>query len=184
MRPFRVVYSPHMKITSTGIAVALAIVVVLVMFIFPGLSPFGSPVHNGAAAAVSADASSTTNDQTTAMQDQNSDQLQVTDEVVGTGATAAAGDTVTVNYVGALTNGTVFDASANHGTAGFTFTLGAGQVIPGWDQGIAGMKEGGKRKLVIPAPLAYGNQAIGNVIPANSTLVFEVELVKVQKPAR
>ena len=108
-------------------------------------------------------------------------QLQVTDEVVGTGAAAAAGDVVTVNYVGSLTNGIVFDASANHGSTGFTFPLGAGQVIKGWDQGIVGMKVGGKRKLVIPASLAYGNQAIGNVIPANSTLVFEVELLSVKK---
>lgn len=113
-------------------------------------------------------------------------QLMTQDEKVGTGATAAAGDTVTVNYVGSLTNGIVFDASANHPQTanGFIFTLGAGQVIQGWDKGIVGMKVGGKRKLVIPASLAYGNQAIGNVIPANSTLVFEVELLKVQKAAR
>ena len=105
------------------------------------------------------------------------------DDVVGTGATAAAGDSVTVNYVGALTNGTVFDASASHQETvnGFTFNLGAGQVIKGWDQGIVGMKEGGKRTLVIPASLAYGSQAVGDVIPANSTLIFEVELLKVQK---
>jgi FKBP-type peptidyl-prolyl cis-trans isomerase len=110
--------------------------------------------------------------------------LQVTDEVIGTGVAAIAGDSVTVNYIGSLTSGVVFDASANHGTTGFTFNLGAGQVIKGWDQGIVGMKEGGKRKLVIPASLAYGDQAIGNVIPANSTLIFEVELSKVQKRAK
>ena len=93
---------------------------------------------------------------------------------------------MTVNYVGALTNGTVFDASASHTETanGFTFTLGAGQVIKGWDEGIVGMKEGGKRKLLIPASLAYGNQAVGGVIPANSALVFEVELLKVQQPTR
>ena len=111
----------------------------------------------------------------------NVTELQMTDEIVGTGATAEAGDSVTVNYVGSLTNGTVFDASANRGSEGFTFTLGVGQVIKGWDLGVAGMKEGGKRKLVIPASLAYGDQAVGGVIPANSTLVFEVELLKVQK---
>ncbi|KKW42066.1 peptidylprolyl isomerase [Candidatus Kaiserbacteria bacterium RIFCSPLOWO2_02_FULL_54_13] len=108
-------------------------------------------------------------------------ELMMKDEVVGTGATAEAGDTVTVHYVGTLTDGTVFDASRPRGDEGFTFTLGAGQVIKGWDQGVAGMKEGGKRVLVIPASLAYGDQAIGNVIPANSTLVFEVELLKAQK---
>ena len=111
-------------------------------------------------------------------------ELMVNDEVVGSGAVAEAGDTITVNYVGALTNGQVFDASANHGTEGFTFSLGAGQVIRGWDQGIVGMKEGGRRVLVIPASLAYGDRAIGDVIPANSTLVFQVELLKVQKGAQ
>lgn len=158
-----------MKPTQTGIAVALALVVVAVFFIFPGLSPFRQTENI------------TTQSTSTTMPTENADQLQIIDETVGTGAEAAAGDSVTVNYVGALTNGTVFDASANHGTTGFTFNLGAGQVIKGWDQGILGMKEGGKRKLVIPAALAYGDQAVGNVIPANSTLVFEVELVKVQK---
>jgi FKBP-type peptidyl-prolyl cis-trans isomerase len=109
-------------------------------------------------------------------------ELKAQDEVVGTGAVAKAGDTVTVQYVGQLTNGTVFDASKNHGDQGFTFTLGAGQVIKGWDMGVAGMKEGGKRKLLIPASLAYGNQDVGNgLIPANSALIFEVELVKVGK---
>ena len=111
-------------------------------------------------------------------------QLEMKDEVVGTGATAVAGDTVTVNYVGSLTDGTVFDASANHGTTGFTFALGAGQVIKGWDEGIVGMKVGGKRILVIPPSLAYGDQAVGNVIPANATLVFEVDLLNVQKGAQ
>jgi FKBP-type peptidyl-prolyl cis-trans isomerase len=165
-----------MQPTQTGIAVALALAVVAVFFIFPGLSPFGSSVALDSGAATTTQVASTT------MPIQNANELQATDEVVGTGATAEAGDTVTVNYVGSLTNGTVFDASANHGSTGFTFNLGAGQVIRGWDLGVAGMKEGGKRKLIIPAALAYGDQAIGNVIPAGSTLVFEVELLKVVKP--
>lgn len=174
-----------MKPTQTGIATALALVVIIIIFILPGLSPFGSSI------AANQETSSTdvTNDNKAAnaaasMPTESVTQLQITDETVGSGAVAAAGDIVTVNYVGSLTNGTVFDASANHGTSGFTFTLGVGQVIQGWDQGIVGMKEGGKRKLVIPASLAYGDQAIGNVIPANSTLVFEVELLKVQKGSR
>ncbi len=109
-------------------------------------------------------------------------ELKSEDLVVGTGAEAKAGDTVTVQYVGQLTNGQVFDASRNHGNTGFTFTLGAGQVIQGWDMGVLGMKEGGKRKLTIPSNLAYGNQDVGGgLIPANSTLIFEVELVKVGK---
>lgn len=106
-------------------------------------------------------------------------QLTITDLVVGTGAEATPGSTVSVNYVGALPDGTVFDASANHGGA-FTFPLGAGQVIRGWDEGVAGMKVGGKRRLVIPPDMAYGNQAVGDVIPTNATLLFEVELVSVQ----
>ncbi len=103
------------------------------------------------------------------------------DTVEGTGAIASTGDTVTVNYVGALTNGTVFDASAKHGDTGFTFTLGGGQVIQGWEQGVIGMKEGGKRVLGIPAELAYGAQAMGDAIPPNSDLLFEIELLKVEK---
>jgi peptidylprolyl isomerase/FKBP-type peptidyl-prolyl cis-trans isomerase FkpA len=117
----------------------------------------------------------TTNTQTTGKMTE----LKIEDEVMGAGAEAKAGDTVTVHYVGQLTNGTVFDASKNHGNTGFTFTLGAGQVIKGWDIGVAGMKEGGKRKLSIPSELAYGNNAVGGVIPANADLIFEVELIKV-----
>ena len=104
--------------------------------------------------------------------------LEVTDLSVGTGAEATKGKLVSVHYVGTLENGTKFDSSRDRGTP-FEFTLGAGEVIKGWDQGFAGMKVGGKRKLVIPADLAYGNRAIGN-IPANSTLVFEVELLGVK----
>ncbi len=107
-------------------------------------------------------------------------QLEVRDDTVGTGAVAKAGDSVTVDYVGELTNGTVFDASQNHGTTGFTFTLGAGQVIKGWDEGVAGMKVGGVRTLVIPPTLGYGAQGAGNVIPPNATLVFQVRLRSVQ----
>lgn len=166
---------------QTGIAITLALVVVAVFFVFPGLSPFKSTTPTTGNTQMND--LQMQNDSTTTTMDTsgNSDQLQATDEVVGTGATAEPGDTVTVQYVGSLTDGTVFDASKNHGDQGFTFQLGAGQVIKGWDLGVAGMKEGGKRKLVIPASLAYGDQAVGNVIPAGSTLVFEVELVKVQK---
>ncbi len=170
-----------MKPTQTGIAVALALVVIAMFFIFPGLSPFGDMTSSSDTSTGVATTTTTTTQTATTMPTGNSDQLQMTDETVGTGAVAAAGDTVTVNYVGSLTDGTVFDASANHGTSGFTFSLGAGQVIKGWDEGIVGMKVGGKRKLIIPASLAYGDQAIGNVIPANATLVFEVELLSVKK---
>ncbi|MDO8231586.1 MAG: FKBP-type peptidyl-prolyl cis-trans isomerase [bacterium] len=165
-----------MKPTHASIAVALALAVVTVFFILPDSSIFGIGSPSGAAPEI------TTNTQIpTTMPTGSPSELQITDVTAGNGAVAAAGDTVTVNYVGSLTDGKVFDASANHGTTGFTFTLGVGQVIQGWDQGIVGMKEGGKRKLVIPAALAYGDRAVGDVIPANSTLVFEVELLKVQK---
>ena len=107
--------------------------------------------------------------------------LIIEDEKIGTGNEAKSGDTVTVHYVGTLTDGTIFDASRKRGDTGFTFVLGAGEVIKGWDQGVAGMKVGGKRKLTIPSDLAYGNRAVGGVIPANATLVFEVELLNTGK---
>jgi FKBP-type peptidyl-prolyl cis-trans isomerase len=104
--------------------------------------------------------------------------LQITDITVGTGAEAVAGKKISVNYIGTLADGTKFDSSYDRNQP-FEFTLGTGQVIAGWDQGVAGMKVGGKRKLVIPPSLGYGAQANGS-IPANSTLTFEVELVAVQ----
>ena len=105
--------------------------------------------------------------------------LVIKDEVVGKGAAAKSGDKVTVNYTGWLTDGTQFDTSI--GKQPFPFTIGAGQVIPGWDQGVAGMKVGGKRKLTIPSDLGYGAQGAGGVIPPNATLVFEVELLSIGK---
>jgi len=102
--------------------------------------------------------------------------LQIEELRPGTGAAASAGKTVTVHYVGTLTSGTKFDSSRDRG-AGFTFKLGAGQVIKGWDQGVAGMKVGGQRRLTIPPHLAYGERGFPGAIPPNSTLVFEVELL-------
>ncbi len=96
----------------------------------------------------------------------------------GAGAEAAAGTQVTVHYVGTLTNGKKFDRSRDRGE-GFAFQLGAGEVIQGWDQGVKGMKVGGVRKLTIPPELAYGARGFPPVIPPNSTLVFEVELLDV-----
>ena len=107
------------------------------------------------------------------------DELLIEDEVVGSGAEAQTGDTVEVNYVGTLTDGTKFDSSYDHNKT-FSFTLGAGEVIQGWDEGVAGMKVGGKRKLTIPSDMAYGAQGIPGVIPGGATLVFEVELLGVQ----
>jgi len=103
--------------------------------------------------------------------------LVVEDLVVGTGAEAAAGNFVTVDYVGAFPNGQVFDSSYAAGVP-FSFRVGAGQVIRGWDLGVPGMRVGGKRRLTIPPSLGYGSQAYGP-IPANSTLVFEIELLSI-----
>lgn len=104
--------------------------------------------------------------------------MTITDTVVGTGEEAVAGKIITVHYTGTLENGTKFDSSLDRGQP-FRFILGAGQVIQGWEQGFAGMKVGGKRQLVIPANMAYGDRAVGS-IPAGSTLLFDVELLAVE----
>ena len=103
--------------------------------------------------------------------------LRITDLEVGSGAEAIAGQTVSVNYRGSLTNGKEFDSS--YGRGPFSFRLGGGQVIQGWDEGVAGMKVGGKRRLVIPPDLGYGSRGAGGVIPPDATLIFEVELLRV-----
>jgi peptidylprolyl isomerase len=106
------------------------------------------------------------------------DGLQIQDLTVGTGQEVKSGDTVTVNYLGTLENGTKFDSSYDRNQP-FTTQIGVGQVIKGWDEGIVGMKVGGKRKLIIPPSLGYGSQNMGS-IPPNSTLIFEVELLNVK----
>ena len=103
-------------------------------------------------------------------------ELQIEDIQVGDGDIAAVGQQVRVHYTGWLTNGTKFDSSVDRGQP-FVFPLGAGRVIRGWDQGVAGMAVGGKRKLTIPPELGYGARGAGGVIPPNATLVFEVELL-------
>ncbi|HYW08959.1 MAG TPA: FKBP-type peptidyl-prolyl cis-trans isomerase [Longimicrobium sp.] len=105
--------------------------------------------------------------------------LQYLDEVVGDGKEARSGDLVSVHYTGTLTDGKKFDSSRDRNKP-FEFPLGAGTVIRGWDEGVAGMKVGGKRRLVIPADLGYGSRGAGHVIPPNSTLVFDVELIGIR----
>lgn len=105
--------------------------------------------------------------------------VSIRDITVGTGVPAEAGDVVSAHYVGRLTDGRVFDSSRDRGVP-ISFMLGAGQVIKGWDEGIKGMKVGGKRVLTISPEFGYGDRAVGP-IPANSTLIFEVELVALKK---
>ncbi|MEQ1793302.1 MAG: FKBP-type peptidyl-prolyl cis-trans isomerase [Nitrospira sp.] len=105
--------------------------------------------------------------------------LQYIDQVVRTGDTATSGQTVSVHYTGWLTNGKKFDSSVDRGQP-FSFRLGVGQVIKGWDEGVQGMKIGGKRKLTIPSNLGYGARGAGGLIPPHATLVFDVELLGLQ----
>lgn len=107
-----------------------------------------------------------------------STELKITDTVMGDGKEAVKGALLTMQYEGFLENGTKFDSSLDRGKA-FQFVIGTGRVIKGWDQGIIGMKVGGKRTLHIPSELAYGERQVGNLIPPNSNLIFHVELLEV-----
>ncbi len=102
--------------------------------------------------------------------------LKYVDEVAGSGAMPQRGQQVTVHYTGRLTTGQTFDSSVERGQP-FTFVIGVGQVIKGWDEGVATMKIGGKRQLTIPPELGYGTRGAGGVIPPNATLIFDVELL-------
>lgn len=138
----------------------------------------GCTKNGGNEKAQTASTSSSPNNMTTSTAPSNTEGLKIEELKVGTGAEATPGKTVTVHYTGWLTNGTKFDSSVDRGQP-FKFHLGGGQVIQGWDKGVAGMKVGGKRKLTIPPELGYGARGVGP-IPPNSTLVFEVELLGVE----
>ena len=105
--------------------------------------------------------------------------LIIEDIIIGEGEEAKDFNKVIVNYTGKLEDGSIFDSSLKPGRSPFTFTLGSGSVIKGWDLGVKGMKVGGKRKLTIPPELGYGSRGAGGVIPPNATLIFEVELIEV-----
>ncbi len=165
MRPFGI---------REWIAVALALVVALFMFFGGSIASIFSPET-----VVNQISNTTQNTEQPQMNNISTvPGLEIYDVTVGTGVEAKAGTTVTAHYTGTLTNGQKFDSSVDRGQP-FSFALGAGQVIQGWDVGIQGMKVGGKRRLVISPELGYGNRAIG-AIPANSTLVFDVELLGVK----
>mgnify|MGYP001426633550 FL=1 len=106
--------------------------------------------------------------------------LVIEDIIVGEGSEANDFNKVVVNYTGTLEDGSIFDSSLNPGREPFTFTLGVGSVIKGWDVGVKGMKVGGKRKLTIPPDFGYGDKGAGNVIPPGATLIFEVDLIEVE----
>jgi peptidylprolyl isomerase len=160
-----VYYYPMSKHFIVSLVIGILVLVVFAYFIF-GLNGTTTTQTSAQPTPQTLTSSSST------------DKLQIQDEKIGTGAAVKKGDTVQINYVGTLTNGTKFDASADHGGP-FTTQIGVGQVIKGWDEGIIGMKVGGKRKLTIPPSLGYGDQAEGS-IPANSTLIFQVELVGIK----
>jgi len=107
--------------------------------------------------------------------------MKIVENVVGEGLEAEKFDILTVNYTGKLEDGTVFDSSKNPGRDPFRFTVGLGQVIQGWEEGFVGMKEGGSRTLTIPPEMGYGAAGAGGVIPPNATLIFDVELLQVEK---
>lgn len=109
----------------------------------------------------------------------NSAELKIEDIKEGTGSAVKSGDTIIINYSGTLLNGTKFDSSYDRGQP-FQTQIGVGQVIKGWDQGLIGMKVGGKRRLTIPSSLAYGERGAGGVIPPNATLIFDLELLEVK----
>lgn len=173
------------KLTFIEWIAVVAALVVISIFVFP--SWFGSlffpsnaspEAQNQATSAALNASTATSTSQTTNMQNISTiPGLMAYDTAVGTGTPAVAGEQVTVNYVGMLSDGTVFDSSQSHGQP-FTFTLGAGQVIQGWDEGVAGMKVGGTRELVISPDLGYGGNQVGP-IPPNSTLVFTIQLLSV-----
>lgn len=132
----------------------------------------------GSDAAVKADNQPALKDDTQ-QETKMTDTLVINDEKVGDGIEASKGKLVTVHYTGRLTNGTKFDSSVDRNQP-FRFMLGVGQVIKGWDEGVQGMKVGGKRTLVIPSHMSYGERGAGAAIPPNATLEFDVELISVE----
>ena len=171
------------------IAIGISLVIIFYFFLFSGSGPLMPQMGENATTTLPVSIiptnSTTTNNQMNNQTEQNIDGMIVRDTFVGTGAEAKAGSIIAVHYTGKLQDGRVFDSSIPRGEP-FIFKLGQGSVIQGWEKGFAGMKVGGKRTLIIPPLLGYGAQDVKNrstgevIIPANSTLTFDVELVGVQ----
>jgi hypothetical protein len=156
---------------------ALAVAALLLAVGCGGGGEASGGAASGAADTGFGDCSAAAHYDSTAMQ-RTADGLQMQDFADGSGPAAETGDSVDVHYTGCLTNGQKFDSSYDRGEP-YSFRLGTGSVIPGWDEGLQGMRPGGKRRLVIPADLGYGTRGAGSVIPPNSTLIFDVQLVAV-----
>jgi len=155
------------KLNLTIILVIVLIIIIAAIYLFSQQNKMTQPINQNQQPEQQ-------NPQTSSSYEIEGMKVEILKE--GTGEAAKTGDTVSVHYVGTLENGTKFDSSIDRGEP-FSFTLGENRVIQGWELGVLGMKVGEKRKLTIPSDLAYGNQAVGGVIPANATLVFEVELM-------
>lgn len=166
----------HMKKLSQKQLIAVLVSLVVITLFFAGSFVLQSMVYSQSEVSINKEISMDTNN--TSFSSSVSG-FEVEDLVVGTGVEATPGKVIVVNYRGALTDGQVFDSSYERGQP-FSFTLGAGQVISGWDKGFAGMKVGGKRRLIIPSDMGYGPSGVPNVIPPNATLIFEVELLDVR----
>jgi FKBP-type peptidyl-prolyl cis-trans isomerase FkpA len=153
----------------------------------PSASTTVAPTDSAASSTSAAGAGSSTAAESTGSTaggtTQSATKLEIKDLVVGKGATAKTGDPVTVDYTGWLMDGTKFDSSIDRNQP-FAFTIGAGRVIEGWDKGVAGMKVGGTRQLIIPPAMGYGAQGAGGVIPPNATLKFEIKLLAVGSSAK
>ncbi len=153
------------------VILAVAVVVIFIGLGFMGLGGFGS---------IAAPQTEETGAQAILNEIQDTGtvaDLRVQEITVGEGDPVAAGDTLSVVYIGVLPDGTVFDSTDAHGGVPYTFTIGTGAVIQGWEKGLIGMKEGGRRLLAVPPALGYGSEPYGE-IPANATLIFDVQLVK------
>ncbi|MDX2006396.1 MAG: FKBP-type peptidyl-prolyl cis-trans isomerase [Meiothermus sp.] len=161
----------------------IAAVLVLIL-IGVGAFLFFNQRGGGGAAAATATGTMCANQPAaaTGLTDAGVTSLRIEDTKEGSGPQAITSNTVRVNYIGRLVNGTEFDASCKEGRQPFEFTLGGGQVIQGWDSGIVGMRVGGQRRLIIPANLGYGATGSPPTIPANAALVFDVELLEIKQP--